>query len=340
MRRTRLRAILAMILVGVLLLGALFAAIASLNRDVYSAGGFVRQYLDALARHDADGATSLPGVIPSDSQLEAAGLPADIPKTLLRPSVLGSITDIKLLSDTETKPGLHSVEFGFTLNGEPAKETFAVERDGSLALVFDSWRFSTSPLATLRVSVLHESTFTVNGLKLDTLAHAAEDAQPSFSNEASYLAFAPVVYTLGHASELLDAAEQKVPVTAQGVTEVTIDAQPNATFVEQVQTELGKFLDECTAQQVLQPSNCPFGIVIDDRIKDLPVWSITAYPTVTLTTGETAFVMPDTGGAAHITVEVQSLFDGDIETRDEDVPFAVGLSVSINPGGSLAIQLH
>jgi len=50
--------------------------------------------------------------------------------------------------------------------------------------------------------------------------------------------------------------------------------------------------------------------------------------------------MPDTAGQAHIVVDVQSLFDGTLATRDENVPFTLGLGVTIQPNGALSIQLH
>ncbi len=339
-RQGRPRAILAMAVIGVLLLGALFAAIGSLNRDVYSAGGFVRQYLEALERHDATAAMALPGVKPTNAKLEAAGLPQNLPSTLLRGSVLGDLTDISLVSDTVSGQGLHSVVYQFRLDGRASTMTFTVEHAGTFAGVFDSWRFSESPLAVLEVTVLHEASFTVNGLTLDTRAHAAANAPTTFSHQAAYLAFAPGRYSFAHSSTLLTAAKKDVPVTASGATDVTVDAVPNKTFVKQVQTELNAFLDTCTKQKVLQPSNCPFGIEINDRIIGLPTWSIAKYPVVSLAAGTTAFEMPDTVGQAHIVVDVQSLFDGSLDTRDENVQFTVGLGVTIQPDGALAIQLH
>lgn len=338
--RSTTGAILATILVAALLVAALFSAIGSLNRDLYSASGFVRQYLDALARHDTVGALSLAGVKPSDAQLEQASLPKNLPETLLRASVLGALTDISLAGDTETTPGVHTVTYDFRIDGTKASMAFDVEHTGSFAGVFNDWRFSTSPLAVLQVTVLHEATFDVNGLTLDARAHAPADAPATFSNQAAYLAFAPARYQVSHKSDLLTAQAATVAVTAPGAVDVTVDAQPNQTFIQQVQDELNEFLDDCATQQVLLPSDCPFGITIDDRVKGLPTWSITQYPPVTLVPAESTFDMPDTQGLAHIVVEVQSLFDGDISTRDEDVPFAVGLTVTVNPDRSLNIQLH
>ncbi|MBX0300551.1 hypothetical protein K2F54_11240 [Cryobacterium sp. 1639] len=336
------RAVIAVCVVLALLGGALAAAIGSLNRDVYSAGGFVRQYLEALAAHDTHTALALPGAVPTDADLEAAGLPQDLPDTLLRSSVLSSITDIELVRDTANPAieGQRTVAFEFRLDGTKTSMEFAVTRAGTVAGIFSTWAFATSPLAVLQVTVLHEARFTVNGLTLDTRAHADADAPVSFSNQGAYLAFAPASYDISHESALLTAPTQSVPVVASGATDVTVEAAPNETFTSQVQAKLNEFLDECTTQPVLQPSSCPFGIEIDNRVKSAPVWSIAEYPEVVLSGGESAFDMPATTGQAHIVVDVQSLYDGDLSTRDEDVPFSVGISVTIQSDGSLAIQLR
>ncbi|TDW30150.1 hypothetical protein [Cryobacterium psychrophilum] len=340
-RTALLRAILAFCVVAAVLVAALFATIGALNKGIYSAGGFVGQYLDALARADTEGALALDGVQPTEAQLDAAGLPSDLPTTLLRASVLGDLTDISLASDVETESGSHTVVYDFKLDGRTSSMQFSVEPTGKFGGVFDSWRFATSPIAALAVSVQHESTFTVNGLTLDTRAHAVADAPASFNNAATYLAFAPSVYTFQHDSALLTAPPVALAVTQPGVTEVSVEAVPNEAFTQQVQDELNKFLDtECVAQTVLQPTGCRFGMDINNRVLNAPTWTIAEYPVVALTPGEVDFEMPDTAGQAHINVKVQSLFDGSIVTRDEDVPFTMGLSVTIQPSGALAIQLH
>lgn len=332
-----LPAILPFALVAVLLVGALFSAIGALNQNVYSAAGFVRQYLEAIARHDAAGALAMDGVLDG---APASAKSDDLPQTLLRSSVLGSLTGITLRSDTATGDGTHTVTYGFRLDGKKTSMTFTVEKAGTYAAVFNRWRFAVSPLAVLQVSVLHASTFTVNGLTLDTRAHEPAAQADEFSHQASYLAFAPTAYAFSHTSPLLLAPPIKVPVVVPGTTAVTVDVQPNKSFVQQVQTELNGFLDDCATQKVLKPTNCPFGIDIDDRVLGEPTWSIAKYPPVTLAAGEGTFDMPETGGLARIVVEVQSLFDGEVSTRDENVEFAVGLSVIINPDGSLRIQLQ
>lgn len=347
-RGSMLRAVLAIVVVAALLAAGLVATIEALNRTVYSAGGFAQQYLDALARGDTVGALTLGGVMPDTADLAAWGLTGeaahDLPETLLRASVLGGLDNIELASATATAATddgtAQTVVFDFDLNGTASSMVFTVERAGTFAGVFHAWRFTISPLAVLQVEVLHERSFTVNGLTLDTRAHSAADAPATFSTSAAYLAFAPNRYTFEHESAMLTAEKATVRVTAAGPTAVEVDAVPNEAMVTQVQSELNKFLDECATQTVLQPTSCPMSFPIDDRIESAPVWSITAYPPVTLTAGELSFEMVATEGQAHIVVEVQSLFDGDISIRDEDVPFSMGLSVVVQPSGALAIQLH
>ncbi len=68
-------------------------------------------------------------------------------------------------------------------------------------------------------------------------------------------------------------------------------------------------------------------------------WSIAALPVVTLAAGETAFEMPPTAGVAHISVDLQSLFDGEFYTEEQDVSFTVALDASVKSDGSISVQL-
>ncbi|MEB0001296.1 hypothetical protein QN367_19745, partial [Cryobacterium sp. RTS3] len=70
----------------------------------------------------------------------------------------------------------HTVVYAFALDGAPATMEFRVARAGTYAAVFASWRFDTSPLAVLGVTVLHEARFSVNGLPLATRPPAAPAA--------------------------------------------------------------------------------------------------------------------------------------------------------------------
>ena len=64
------------------------------------------------------------------------------------------------------------------------------------------------------------------------------------------------------------------------------------------------------------------------------------YPTIAIEPGNTpgTWLIPEAQGAAHLKVDVRSLFDGTLSTFDEDVPFSLtwvmtfsGNSISIDP---------
>ena len=327
---------------AVLLVLAMVASIGALNRDLYSASGFVQQYLSSLAQSDSVAALSFPGVRPKATELAAAGFPNELPDVLLRDSVLRAPDDCRVVGEETRADGVHVVTIEYTLNGETARSTFEVERTGTQFGVFNEWRFAKSPLAILTVTVLHDAQFSVNGLTLDTRAHHAADAPATFSNTASYLAFSPSNYALSRESRLLSAPEAIVPVIGSGaaVTSATVDVQPTEDFVHELQSEINQYLDECATQRVLQPTGCQFGVTIDDRVIGEPTWSIVEYPVVTLAATDINFEMPKTSAVAHVSVEVQSLFDGDISTLEQDEPFLMGLTVTIAPSGQLEIQLN
>ena len=345
-RQRMVRASLGWSMAAVLLLITAFAGVAALNREIFSASGFVQQYLSALENGSAVDALSMPGVRPSgaadtntDSDVVTVE-PSTTSEALLRNSVLRGPTRVEIESDIRGQDGVHTVRASFLLDGVASSSTFRVSNTGSIAGIFPTWRFATSPLAVFTVAVAHAAVFDVNDLQLDARASADLGSKPGFSNSGNYLALVPASYTFVHQSEYLDAKPVVVRATASGPQEVAIDAQPNDAFVEAVQGELNGYLDQCTTQQVLKPSDCPFGVDIDDRVVSDPVWSIVAYPVVTLSPDEMSFAMPETDGIAHLEVEVQSLFDGEINDRSSDEPFQVKLTVTISEQGALQIKLR
>jgi hypothetical protein len=73
-------------------------------------------------------------------------------------------------------------------------------------------------------------------------------------------------------------------------------------------------------------------------VQGAPTWKMTQYPAVHLVPGDTSWTMSQAVGIAHLSVTVQSIFDGSIEHRESDEKFAVSLtSVVIRPDGSLDI---
>lgn len=295
-----------------LVLAAFGVLVLVLNATLYSPAGFVRTYLDALERRDADTALDLIG----------EAVPSEASEELLHSAAMGDVSDITLDSETGLDDGTTRLVFSFVAGGTKGNATFEVQRAGSILGLFSTWEFTRSPLAVMHVAVLHDPRFTANGVDL---------VSPAPDQPAPYLVFAPGSYLLNHESTFLQAEPVTVtPSTPGGSIPTAVNVIPNQTFTDQVQREVDEHLDECTTQQVLQPTGCPFGQVINNRIVSPPEWSIAGYPVVSLEPGPEAgeWVVPRTRATAHLLVDVRSLFDGTVSVFDEDVPFTVAYTVT------------
>jgi len=312
-----------------LLLFAGFAAtVVALNADLYSAHGFVGRYLEALQRHDAVGALELPGVRTGN----------DAASDLLTDDAMGDLGDVRVVSDTAGDDGRHTVvmEYSISAPGSDASTTarseFSVARDGTRFGLFPSWRFVASPIATASVTVLHSQDFSVNGFDVTTTA--APDAP------ATYQVFAPGHYEIEHESTYLTSKAVAAEITTiGGITDVTVDVEANDAFAAEVQKHVSAYLGECTKQDVLMPTGCPFGHQLSNRVETPPVWSMVAEPAVTIVPGQVSgtWAVPKTPAVAHLVVGVRSLFDGTVSTFDEDIPFDVQYALTFEPGNKLLI---
>ncbi|MGW9631308.1 hypothetical protein ACWGST_11435 [Agromyces sp. NPDC055520] len=325
---------------AVVLVGAFFAALGALNLTIYGSSSFVERYLTAIANDDIAEASTTPGVALDEADLAALGLPANVSTAMLRTGVVDSgPEDVRIMSDEPHPDGSHTVTASYRLADAIVESSFVVRPIEPLYGVLNRWEFAVSPLAVIDVTAAHNPTFTVGSLTLDARATKTGDELAAFTQVTPYIAIAPAVYEFSYTSTLLEAVPVALQADASARAAVTVDAQPTAAFVDRVQVQVDKFLTDCAAQTVLQPAECPFGIEIDDRVVSDPVWSILSMPQVTLTPGETSFDMPPTEGVAHISVDVQSLFDGHHYTLEEDRTFTLALSATIKPDGNIAIQL-
>jgi len=325
---------------AVILVAAFLSALGALNQTIYGATSFVERYLEAIADDDIATASTTPGVALDAEELAALGLPENVSTAMFRSGVVeAGPEDVRIVIDVANADGSHSVTASYRLDLAIIETTFDVRPIAPLYGVLNRWEFAVSPLAVIDVTAAHSPLFTVGSLTLDTRATKSGDELAAFTQVAPYLVIAPAVYEFGYTSTLLEAVPTALPIEPSARAAVTVDSVPTATFVERVQVKVDDYLRECTTQQVLQPAGCPFGIEIDDRVVGEPVWTMVSNPVVTLAPGETAFEMPPTEGVAHISVELQSLFDGDFYTLEEDRPFLLSLIASIRPDGSIAIQL-
>ncbi len=303
-----------------------------INQSVFSASGFVSQYLSALARHDAASALSMPGV--KDK------LPADADTALLRGSAMGELSDITIV-DVSGDNEKTTVTASYVVGGEEATGEFVVTRIGNTMGIFESWAFAELPVARAKVTVWHDASFDVGDSGLIDLrsTDSAKDATV-WGGTGTYLLFAPGNYVFDHTSTWLTAKQVVLNVAAPGDTaEVVVDVQANKAFNKRVQQEVNEYLDKCVKQRVLQPAGCPFGYQTGNRIVGKPTWEVAEYPVIKVIPGEETWAVRDAVGKLRITGEVQSLFDGAITPLDEIVDAVFNINISIRSDGNLAIVL-
>ncbi|MBO9577257.1 MAG: hypothetical protein J7480_00630 [Microbacteriaceae bacterium] len=296
---------------GVLVVGFV-AAVAILNQTVYTPAQFVRGYLDALQRHDVATALALAGPSPASSARD----------DLLNEEILGQF-DIVEVTESGDEDGVHTVAVDYESAGRTGRTSFQVEQGGAVLGMFPTWRFASSPLAELDLTVEHARDFTANGIRF---------VAPVQDVPSTYLAFTPGVLTLGHDSAFQHAAPQTIVLgTPRTERTVSIDAQANEAFVAQVDKQVHAYLDECAKQPRLFPTGCPFGHSISDpRLASDPAWSIPVYPAVTVqpTTTPGEWTVPVAPGVARLQVDIVDTYDGSVYAFDTTVDFSLGFVVT------------
>jgi hypothetical protein len=328
-----------LVIVGVLLIAAVAAGAAAIHREFYSPTAFVERYLGLLAEGRAADALAVPGVTVDSEQLESAGLPATASDALLRPDALATLTDIRIAPEQTAENGNVLVTVSYHAGAFPGTTTFEIGPNGWVG-VAPTWRFAKSPLALMDLSVKGSMTFDVNGFAIDKRQVSPDGAEADPLAPVSLLVFSPGIYSVSVDTPI--SASRGVAVLSDSpLAEVPVEIQAFATpeFVGLVQQRVEEFLDECATQEVLQPTACPFGFVVQDRIVSPPKWSITAQPTVSVVPDGAGWRIPPADAMAHIEVDIRSLFDGSVDGVAADVPFSVAGSISVLPDGTASITV-
>lgn len=324
--------------IGVLLVAAISAGVAAVYREFYSASAFVERYVGMLADGRAADALTLPGVTVDSAVLEAAGMPGNASDALLRPAALAPLSDVRTVSET-VQDGVTRVTVAYTAGSFPGTTTFAVEPNGMVG-VAPTWRFAKSPLAVVDLTVLGSMSFDVNGFEIDKRQVSPDGVDADPSAPVPMLVFSPGVYSVTVDSLLAStpgiAVLSDSPLTT---VPVSLQAQPTEQFVSVVTERVEEFLSACATQEVLQPTACPFGYPVQDRIVSPPTWSIIAQPAITVVPDGAGWQIPAAEAMAHIEVEIRSLFDGTTRQVSEDVPFTVTGKIAVLPDGTASITV-
>ncbi len=325
-------------IIGGLLAAAFAAAGMTLYRTFYGPAAFVERYASLLAEGNASEALAIPGVAVNSADLEAAGLPAGASDALLRNSALGSVT---VLGATEVSEagGVVTVELTWEAGGQQASSVFRVRQSGTIG-VAPRWEFARSPLAVMSLTVNGSTQFAVNGFALDKRQVSPDGPAADLDHAVSLLVFTPGLYSI--TVDTATAASPGVAMISDAVfadVPVTVNATAKPAFVDLVQKRVDDFLAACATQQVLQPTGCPFGYPLTDRLASLPAWTMVRNPVVHLEAFGGGWRIVEAEALAHVDVTVRSLFDGRKSTLSEDVPFLVSGTITQSPDGTARITL-
>jgi len=338
-RRARLGADLALLaVVGLMLVAALGAGGATLYQQFYGPSAFVVRYLDLLSSGRAADALRVPGVAIDRETLEEAGIAPTASEAMLRRSALAPLTDVEVESEKPAEGGT-AVTVSYRASGHEGTSTFLIEQDG-WAGVTPNWRFRTSPLAVVDLTVRGSDRFAVNGFEVDRRQVSAAGVDAAPLDPLPLLVFTPGLYSVSVETPIATASGHGVLAdTPLAETPLDVQTTPTEEFVEVVQQRVEEFLTQCTTQEVLQPTACPFGLRVTNRIASPPKWSIAQQPTVTVVPDGAQWQIPPTDAVAHVDVEIRSLFDGSIDPVSEDVPFRLNGTIVILPDGSASIRV-
>lgn len=338
-RRARLGVDLAMLaVIGLVLVAALGAGGATLYQQFYGPSAFVVRYLDLLSTGRAADALRVPGVAIDRETLDKAGIDPTASEAMLRRAALAPLTDVKVESEKHADGGT-AVTVSYHASGHPGTSTFLIEQDG-WAGVTPNWRFTTSPLAVVDLTVRGADRFSVNGFEVDRRQVSVDGADAVALEPLPLLVFTPGLYAVTVKTPISTASGHGVLAdTPLAVTPLDVQTQPTDDFIDVVQERVEEFLTECTTQEVLQPTACPFGLRVTNRLSSSPKWSIPKQPEVTVVPDGGQWQIPTTDAVAHVDVEIRSLFDGKTQPLSEDVPFQLAGTIAILPDGSASIRI-
>ena len=289
------------------------------NATVLSASQFARDYLDALRSDRIDEVLALPGIA------EALIGPDALDASLFTASP-GERFEFEIVGD-EVSDGVHGIRVAFGSERLEHHTTLLIEQQGTRFGVFPRWGFATAPVTNLTVELAGDSRFTIGGQLID-----AEGA------EAVVTVLRPGLYTLDHQSEFLEARATEIAAEKR-TQDAEFEVEANDHFVDTVRGALEKLLDTCATQTVLFPVGCPFGTSVVDRVVGEPEWAIGELPRITIEPGDRIGLwrVARFEGTAELTVEVQDLYDGALDTEQLDVPFESGYDITFD--GSTVVLL-
>jgi hypothetical protein len=284
---------------AVVIIAAWVVAVFSLNQTLFSPGGYVLSYLDALERGEFGEASARAGL---------TGVP------LVLPRLDGLVSESRVTATFVVNADEVVIQAEYLLDEIPSESLFTLKRLPRTLGLFDRWEFGDAPVGQITATITGADDVVINGVTLSR----------EVSGRGIDVLY-PGRYTLSWSSGWLETDTVELALESEQSQTVRLVAVPTDALIEQATQAVTDYLTSCTAQAVLQPASCPFGVTITDRVMGGVGWEVTTKPRVVLAMfdDEKTWQVQALGGEATLTVSLQSLFDGTVsdyvETQTIDV---------------------
>ncbi|NYE95717.1 hypothetical protein FHU41_001967 [Psychromicrobium silvestre] len=302
-------------LFGLLLaIAAAIITIQLVNANLYGPQQPVRDYFQAL--RDGDGERAL--------GLLQAELPNAAPDLLdgdaLKKSAEG-ISDVHIGNPATLSGGRVKITVSYQLGGQTQSTDFTLQPAGTQWMFFNKWAFVPSSLPTIEVSVVNEDQAMVNGVAVN---------MPAGKNTFSVLY--PGSYQAEYQDKLFTAKAVSVTVASPSTQSMpmALATEPSTELLQQVDTSLKNYLDQCATQKVLLPSGCPLSHHSLQQVDGSINWKIVEYPKAAISAYNGGWVISPLTVKARIQYKEQDLGTGAFSNIDEEQDYGFTAKLSVN----------
>ncbi len=304
-------------LLGLMLaVAAAVITISVVNTNHFGPQQPVREYFQAL--HDGNGAKALGLLKPTTPTANPAVLDGEGLS-----SAAAHLSDLRVGDPQPDAGGKVTVRASYSVDGVQKSTDFQMEPAGKQWLFFSVWSFVPAPLPTLDVSVVNETTASLNGVTVK---------MPAGRN--SFAVLYPGQYTAAFASDLFQAPAVSTTVTSAAIRPPAVDlaTAPSAKLLSAVNDQLQQYLDGCAKQQVLLPADCPLSNHSDNRILSPVLWNIESYPKVSISAYGGDWVIAPLTVTAQVSYQEQQLYTGEVSQVKRAQNF--GFTAKLTTAGS------
>lgn len=258
--RTAVRWAVAALAVVVLLI----IAISVSNRTVFSASSQVKAFQQLLV--EGRGAQALGLLQASVPEGDAVALDGQVLQRTQ--NGITEFTVERPVPDPQD-PDKVSVTAHYKADGVDTESTYTLRHAGKSWLFFDTWKFEEMVLPTVLIKANTVNEITVN-----------EQQIPLEKGRATLPVFYPAVLDAGFETKNFQADTRGMVITspAKEPVEIALRTEPTEHFVQTIDAQVQDYLEQCSEQKVLMPSNCPFAYHTTARVDaDSIDWNIADY---------------------------------------------------------------